>query len=454
MAKLWQKNYHLDTLVEEFTVGEDYILDTDLVVADCLGSIAHGRMLEKIGILTKADRTLLEDELRVIADEGQDGRFEIHREDEDCHTAIENRLVEKAGEAGKKIHTGRSRNDQVLTALRVFERAFLLELAARGTKTALSLAEFALKHRDVPMPGRTHLQAAMPSSVGLWAGAFAEEVMDHLSLLPAIYDLVDQCPLGSGASYGTPLPLDRELTAELLGFSRVQNNVLYAVSSRGGAEGWILTLAEQLGFTLSRLAQDLILFSLPEFGYFSLPDELCSGSSIMPQKKNPDVLELLRGKAVTLAHAAAAVREYGHGLPSGYNRDIQESKGPFARASRTILLCLEVASLTVNNLHVHRQNLESAFTPEIYATDAALELVSGGMSFRDAYRKIADTIDTLAARDPGESLKARNSSGMTGNLRLELVTGSARTLQKEFEEKRLQLDTQFEKLCGFVPSVI
>jgi argininosuccinate lyase len=454
MAKLWQKNYTLDALVEEFTVGEDYILDADLVVADCLGSIAQARMLETIGIVTASEREALEIELRVIAGEGQEGRFEVLREEEDCHTAIENRLVEKVGEAGKKVHTGRSRNDQVLTALRIFERAFLLEFSSRGVKTVLSLADFALKHRDVPMPGRTHMQIAMPSSVGLWAGAFAEELMGHLSVLPAIYDLVDQCPLGAGAGYGVPLPLDREHTAALLGFSRVQNNVLYAVSSRGGAEGWILTLAEQLGFTLSRLAQDLILFSMPEFGYFSLPDELCSGSSIMPQKKNPDVLELLRGKAVTLAHAAAAVRSYGHGLPSGYNRDIQESKGPFARASRTILLCLEAAGLTVNSLAVHRKKLESAFVPEIFATDAAMELVADGLSFRDAYRQVAENIDALSARDPAESLKARTSTGTPGNLRIDVVVESARKLQKEFEEKRSQINTKFKDLCGFVPSVI
>ena len=342
MAKLWQKEYTLNTLIEEFTVGTDYLVDADLVVADCLGSIAHARMLEAIGILSKTERESAEAELKLIVREGQEGRFVILREEEDCHTAIENRLTSVVGETGKKIHTGRSRNDQVLTALRIYERSFLLELASRGVKAVLSLIDFAKEHRDVPMPGLTHMRIAMPSSVGLWAGAFAEELLGHLSILPAIYDLVDQCPLGSAAGYGVSLPLDRELTAELLGFSRVQNNVLYAGNSRSGTEGWVLTLAEQLGFTLSRLAQDLILFSMPEFGYFGLPDELCSGSSIMPQKKNPDVLELLRGKAVTLAHAAAAVRGYVHGLPSGYNRDIQESKELFAKAARTILLCLDV----------------------------------------------------------------------------------------------------------------
>ncbi|MBN1686473.1 MAG: argininosuccinate lyase [Spirochaetales bacterium] len=454
MAKIWQKNYTLNALVEEFTVGSDYLLDADLVVADCLGSIAHARMLEKIGILTAAERQSVEDELKVIAREGQDGRFIIKREEEDCHTAIENRLTETVGEAGKKIHTGRSRNDQVLTALRLYERSFLLELARRGVKTVLCLTDFAAEHRDLPMPGLTHMRIAMPSSVGLWAGAFAEEVLGHLSLLPAIYDLVDQCPLGSAASYGVPLPLDREMTAGLLGFSRVQNNVLYAANSRSGTEGWILTLAEQLGVTLSRLAQDLILFSMPEFGYFSLPDELCSGSSIMPQKKNPDALELLRAKAVTLGHAAAAVRGYVHALPSGYNRDIQESKEPFAKASRTILLCLEVTALTIENLVVHPQALAAACSPEIFATDAVMDLVSQGMSFRDAYRRVAEQIEELPVRNPADYLQTRTSSGAPGNLRLDLAVDTARKMEADFAARRARIDEAFGKLCGFVPAII
>jgi argininosuccinate lyase len=451
---LWQKNYTLNLLVEEFTVGEDHIIDTDLVVADCLGSIAQARMLEKIGILTASEREALEEELCSITREGERGQFKILREEEDCHTAIENRLTKTVGEAGKKIHTGRSRNDQVLTALRIYERSFLIDLARRGVAAVLSLADFGSKHRDTPMPGRTHMQIAMPSSVGLWAGAFAEELLGHLSLLPALYDLVDQCPLGSAAGYGVPLPLDRELTASLLGFSRVQNNVLYAGNSRSGTEGWILTLAEQLGVTLSKLAQDLILYSMPEFGYFSLPDELCSGSSIMPQKKNPDVLELLRAKSVTLSHDAAAVREYVRALPSGYNRDIQESKAPFARASRSILLCLEAARLTIDSVEVHPEKLISAFEPQIFATDAVLEHVAEGMSFRDAYRRVADNLDSLSKRDPVESLKKRSSTGTPGNLNIEIVPAEATRLGNDFEERRSRIDSAFKELCGFVPAVI
>ncbi len=454
MAKLWQKNYSLDVLIEEFTVGVDYLLDADLVVADCLGSIAQARMLEKINILTKTEREVLEQELRRIAGEAEKGSFPILREDEDCHTAIENRLTRALGEPGKKIHTGRSRNDQVLTALRIYERALLLELAGRGTATVLALAEFADEHRTVPMPGRTHMRIAMPSSVGLWAGAFAEELLGSLSILPAIYDLADQSPLGAAAGYGAPLPLDRELTAGLLGFSKVQNNVLYAVNSRGGTEGWILNLAEQLGVTLSKLAQDLILYSMPEFGYFSLPDELCSGSSIMPQKKNPDALELLRAKATTLAHAASAVKGYVRGLPSGYNRDIQESKEPFAKAGKTVLLCLDVATLTVEKLTVHKDILEAAFVPEIFATDAAMELVVDGMSFRDAYRKVAGDIEALRGRDPASSIASRTSTGTTGNLNIEKTIEAARMLAGDFEERRRRVNDALTGLCGFTPKVM
>jgi argininosuccinate lyase len=297
------------------------------------------------------------------------------------------------------------------------------------------------------------MRIAMPSSVGLWAGAFAEELFGHLSVLPAIYDLVNQCPLGSAAGYGAPLPLDRELTARLLGFPRAQNNVLYAINSRGGTEGWILVLAEQLGLTLSRLAQDLILFSMPEIGYFSLPDELCSGSSIMPQKKNPDALELLRGKAVSLSHAASAVREYGHGLPSGYNRDLQESKEPFAKAARSVLLCLDVSTLTIKNLLVHDDVLSAAFVPEIFATDAAMELVAKGMSFRDAYRQVAADIESLAQRNPAESIESRTSTGTAGNLQIEKSIEAVQKLKGAYQQEQSRINESLTELCGFTPRV-
>lgn len=451
MAKLWQKNYTLDSLIEEFTVGNDYVLDRDLVVADCLASIAHARMLEKIGLLSSDERIALESELRKIAEKGRE--FPISREDEDCHTAIENHLTGVLGEPGKKIHTGRSRNDQVLTALRVYERSFLFELAAEGASTVLVLAAFATQNHSVPMPGRTHMQIAMPSSVGLWAGAYAEEIMGHLGILESIYDLTNQCPLGSAAGYGVPLPLDREFTASQLGFAQPQNNVLYASNSRSGTEGWILTLAEQIGLTLGRIAQDMIILSMPEFGYFSLPPEMCSGSSIMPQKKNPDGLELVRGKANTLAHYAAAVRGNVRSLPSGYNRDIQETKEPFARAAHLILQCLAVTRLTVEKLEVHLEKLEQGFIPEIYATDAALELVKSGSSFRDAYQKVAAELNTLGQRSPADTIKSRTATGTAGNLCIEKVTETAKGFAARMMQARQEVESRLADLCGSVPKV-
>ncbi|MBR3672279.1 MAG: argininosuccinate lyase, partial [Spirochaetia bacterium] len=277
MAKLWFKNYDLNELLEKFTVGNDYILDKNLVVSDCLCSIAHIQMLSEIGILTKAEFKALKAALLEIIKLDREGKFEIKLSDEDCHTAIEGYLTAKLGEAGKKVHTGRSRNDQVLTATRFYGKTRLLQIMDKALDLVDSLVAFAEKNKNVPMPGRTHMQIAMPSSVGLWGAAFAEELLDDIAFLKAAYDLNNRSPLGSAASYGVPLPLDRELTASLLGFAGIQNNVLYANNSRGKIESMIADALEQMTITFSKMAQDLIIFSMPEFGYFSLPASLCSG---------------------------------------------------------------------------------------------------------------------------------------------------------------------------------
>ncbi|MBN2509192.1 MAG: argininosuccinate lyase [Spirochaetales bacterium] len=418
MAKIWQKDYDLDKLLEAFTVGQDYILDNDLAAADCVASLAHGIMLKEAGILPPEDLDAIKAGFDGILSRIERREFAVQVHEEDCHTAIENALIETCGEAGKKIHTGRSRNDQVITALRVYGRAGILAVLRAGEALTAALLDFAAEHSAVPMPGRTHMQTAMPSSVGLWAGAWAEDVLDNLELVHQAYSMLDQSSLGSAASYGVPLPLDRDRTARLLGFSRVQNNVLYVNNSRGKFEAIVLDALDMLVLGLSKMAQDLILFSLPEFGYFSLPAQLCSGSSIMPQKKNPDGLELMRAKSATMSAYAMQVKNIIRSLPSGYNRDFQETKEPFMRGLKLALQCVQVAELTVRNLQVHPEKLTASFTPDIFATDAAIELVAGGMSFRDAYRKVGLSLDQLSERDPAEALKTRTYQGTTGNLNL------------------------------------
>jgi argininosuccinate lyase len=419
MAKLWEKNYSLDALVEAFTVGEDPTLDARLVAADCVASMAHATMLARIGLLSESDCAKLKAELSAIVDLSAQGKFVISRSDEDVHTAIENRLVQALGDAGKRIHTGRSRNDQVLTAIRLWTRDFLFTFHDACLALASRLLGFAQSNARVPMPGRTHMQVAMPSSVGLWAGAYAEELLDDATLCRSAFTLLDCCPLGSAASYGVPLPLDRELVADLLGFSRVQNNVLYANNSRGKFESIALEPVEQVALTLSKIAQDLILFSLPEFGYFTLPAELCSGSSIMPQKKNPDGLELVRAKSAAISADVTAIKGAIRALTSGYNRDFQETKGPFFRGCEQGLGCVRIMDLSIEKLVVNVDRLRASFPPEIFATDRALELVSGGMPFRDAYKAVGRDLESLGTRDPVHAIELKTSTGSPGNLNLD-----------------------------------
>ncbi len=418
MGKLWQKDYTVDSLLEEFTVGLDYQFDSALVRADCLGSVAQARGLAKMGILSPTELQDLEQGLRKIAAQASAGTFVIRREDEDCHTAIENQLVAEIGEAGKKIHTGRSRNDQVVTACRLYGKSMLLLIRQSLLTLIGQVSAFAEKHQGIPMPGRTHLQIAMPSSVGLWAGALAEQLADDYRLVSTAWSLCDQSPLGSSAGYGVPLDLDRAYTARLMGFARPVNNVLYASNSRGKVESVILDALDQVCISLSKYAQDLILFSLPEFGYFKLPDQLCTGSSIMPQKKNPDGLELLRSRASLVGGWASQCKMILRSLPTGYNRDFQDTKEPYLRGLSVALAALRIMDLTFSELKVDPVRLTTAFTPEIYATDDALKLVAGGMSFRDAYRQVGTHLGQVQAGDPQQALASRTYPGTTGNLNL------------------------------------
>ncbi|NBK23769.1 MAG: argininosuccinate lyase [Spirochaetia bacterium] len=447
MSKLWQKDYSLDSLMEEFTVGNDYILDQELVIADCLASIAHARGLHEIGILDDEELATLTQGLAEIIGLRQQNAFPITLENEDCHTAIESYLTEHYGEVGKKIHTGRSRNDQVQTALRIWMREFALKLCNSTGELCEQLLSFASEHAEVPMPGRTHMQIAMPSSVGLWAAAYAEELYDEAQHLMHLSWTLDQSPLGSAASYGVPLPLDRQFTAEQMGFTRVQNNVLYANNSRGKFEAMLLDGCEYIALTLSKLAQDLMLFTLPEFGYFSLPRELCTGSSIMPQKKNPDGLELARSRSALVSSASIRVKSIIRSLPSGYNRDFQDTKEPLLQGTKATWQLVQIFSRMVKGLSVHEDKLITACTPELYATDIVLQQVVEGKNFRDTYKEVGLHLDQVAKLDPVATLSTRTSLGTTGNLGLDEDVLFVSLMKSGCEDVLTSFEQAYQELC-------
>jgi argininosuccinate lyase len=386
--KLWN-GHKLNKEIEDFTVGEDYIFDQKLVKYDCLASIAHAKMLGKIGILKGEEVEKIVRELNNIIELDKEGKFKIKKEDEDCHTAIENYLTKKLGELGKKIHTGRSRNDQVLTALRLYYKDELKKVEQLSKEFIEALGKFTKKYGKIKIPGYTHYRKAMPSTIEIWAGAFLESMKDNLKMLKSVFELIDQSPLGAGAGYGVPLALDREYTAKLIGFRKVQKNPLYTQNSRGKFEGTIIHTLSQITYDLNKIAADLIIFTMSEFGYFELPNEFCTGSSIMPHKKNPDVLEILRGKHPVICSLEFQVKGITANLMSSYSRVLQLTKDPTIRAFELVKECLTIAKLLFKNLKVNKERCESALTEEIFATEEVFKLVKKGASFREAYKIIS-----------------------------------------------------------------
>jgi argininosuccinate lyase len=387
--KLWQKGYKLNKQIEEFTVGNDYILDQKLIKYDCLASIAHAKMLGKIGILNKSEVQKITKELAHIISLDKMGKFKIKKEQEDCHTAIENQLTKKLGSLGGKIHTARSRNDQVLTALRLYYKEEIKNIENLIGDFDKTLGKFIKKYSTIKFPGYTHTRKAMPSSISLWAGALRDSMRDNLKLAKIAMELIDQSPLGTGAGYGVPLKIDRNYTAKMLGFAKIQRNPIYAQNSRGKFESTILHALTQIMLDLNKIATDLILFSLPEFGYFELPREFCTGSSIMPQKKNPDVLELLRAKYHVVVACGFQIKNITVNLISGYHRDLQLTKEPVMKGLDTTKSSISIINLIFSKLKVNKENCAKGMTDELYATQKAYELVEKGMPFREAYKIIS-----------------------------------------------------------------
>ena len=438
--------------VLSFTVGKDPVLDLCLVDADCIGSAAHVTMLSRLPLrpplFTEKTRKQVISALVDVMRRGRKGTFKITARDQDVHLAVERQLTASLGDLGKKIHTARSRNDQVAVDLRLFGKVELLDICSDAVSLMQALLKLARRHRMVPMVGRTHLQPAMPGSVGLWASAHAESLMDDLHLVKAAYEVNDRCPLGSAAGYGVPLGIDRELTSRLLGFSEPVQNVLYASCARGKCESAILSALAQVMLTLSRLAEDMILYSMPEFRYFRLPAEHCTGSSIMPQKKNPDVLELVRAKTARVLSDAMAAATVLKGAPSGYNRDLQEIKEPYMEGLRTTGQCLRVMALIVDGLEVDRKAMKRAFTAEVFATDRALELVADGKPFRDAYDQVRSDLGSLQAVDPAGAIAKRTHLGAGAGLDLDTLVSRARASGRWTRGEQSRYARTVSKLLG------
>ncbi len=419
---IWQKNNTtVDERIMRFLAGEDVLLDQSLFVYDIRASIAHVHGLLRIGVLDESESEALCAKLVELGERFEAGQFVLDARFEYMHSAIECFLVAELGETGKKVHTGRSRNDQVLVAQRLYLLDALSEISALCVDAASVALERAEAEKDVPMPGYTHLQRAVPSSVGMWFAGFAEAFIDSANLANATRTLIDANPLGTAAGYGVNLPLDREGVTEELGFARMQVNPIYAQNSRGKFEMQALMAMNQSLMDVRRLAWDLSLFTTAEFGFVELPDQYTTGSSIMPNKRNPDVVELLRAAA---APTQGAINELWAilSLPSGYHRDLQATKGPVLRALTSGLDALALVPQLLANLRFDEVRMRAAISSDMYATDRAIELTAEGVPFREAYRQVADELDQLAIARPEDSLAARTSPGGTANLLLDVLT--------------------------------
>lgn len=384
--KLWQKNYKLNKKVEEFTVGNDFIIDMRLIKYDCTASIAHAKMLGKIGVLQKKEVDRLVKELNKIIKKG----IKISKKDEDCHTAIENYLIKKLGSLGKKIHTARSRNDQVLTALRLYCKKELNDIKELSNDLVKEIEGFITRYGYVKLPGYTHTRKAMPSNIKLWSEAFIDSMKDNLKLIDVSVELIDQNPLGTGAGYGVPIKVDRKLTQKILGFKKIQKNPIYAQLSRGKFEATALNALSQIMLDFNKIATELIMFTMPEFEYFELPPEFLTGSSIMPQKKNPDVLELIRAKYHVVNSYEFQVKGVISNLITGYNRDLQLTKEPIIRGIQTTKETIEIMKLIFSKLKVNKEMCSKGLTNDTFAAEKVHALVKQGMTFRDAYRKVSE----------------------------------------------------------------
>ncbi len=452
---LWGSGKELDAAVADFTAGADRRWDQRLLGWDVVGTIAHVEGLEAAGLLTAVECEQLVAELRRAWADAEAGRLTVTDADEDAHTALEARLVGALGEVGEKVHTGRSRNDQVVAALSLYAKHELLEVMDGVLEIVAVLTEFGRRHNDVVMPGYTHLRRAMPSTVALWAGGYAESLLDDLGILAAAADLADVSPLGSAAGYGVPLPLQPELVAGKLGFDRPRLCVTAAQLGRGKLEAVILSSLWTVARDLGALAWDVVLFASDEFGFFRLPRDLATGSSIMPQKRNPDVFELMRGRAGVLCGLAGQAMAVAGGLPGGYHRDLQLVKGPLMEGLDTVKGMLCMGTHAVPRLEVDRDACERAVTGEILATDETCRRVRKGRPFRAAYREVASEVAAGTEMPPisaAELLAARGYAGAAGDPNLLVaIDRAAGDWQETVDLRRQKYESAIAAMVGRSP---
>ncbi|HPE74556.1 MAG TPA: argininosuccinate lyase [Draconibacterium sp.] len=418
--KLWEKGIPVNKAIEKFTVGKDRELDLYLAPFDILGSMAHITMLESVGLIGKDELPVLMRELKKLYKIAINREFVIDEGVEDVHSQVEFMLTKELGDLGKKIHSGRSRNDQVLLDLKLFTRDAVKEIVESSSAIIDVLLKKADETREILMPGYTHLQIAMPSSFGLWFSAYAESLTDDLELLLSAYKITNQNPLGSAAGYGSSFPLNRQMTTDLLGFSKMNYNVVYAQMGRGKVEKIVSFALANLAATLSKLAFDVCLFMSQNFNFVSLPAEFTTGSSIMPHKKNPDVFELVRAKCNKLQGVPNQISLMINNLPSGYFRDLQMVKEVFLPSFKDLNDCLNIATLAIENMTVKDNILDNPKYDLVFSVETVNNLVLQGIPFREAYQKVGEQIET-GNFNPEKEVK-HTHEGSIGNLMLDKIS--------------------------------
>lgn len=435
--KIWQKDTDSSQEVEKFTIGRDPEFDQILAPFDVLGSMAHAKMLSKIGLLTPEENEALQKGLKEIYLEIEKGQFQIQPGVEDVHSQVEFLLIQRFGEVGKKLHSGRSRNDQVLVDLKLYYRSAIRELVNDTQELFDLMIDLAEQHKSDLMPGYTHTQLAMPSSFGLWFGSIAEGLAEDLALLKAAFDLCNKNPLGSAAGYGSSFPLDRTFTTELLGFGDLHHNVINAQNSRGKTERTLAYALAGLAATLNRLSNDCIQFMNQHFGFISFPDELTTGSSIMPHKKNPDVFELIRAKTNQIQAVPNSVTMILTNTSTGYHRDLQLLKEELFPAIESLGNCLQMSGFMLQSIRVRKEILNDTFYKHLFSVEEVNRMVISGVPFRDAYKKVGLAIEN-GDFYPDQNILHHVHEGSIGNLCLDDIRSKFEAVIQQFQFDKMK----------------